>query len=95
MLPCYTPFCRSACGITEPGSDYIILTGGGGTPNTPNTVAKYTLQVISIVYLVYTVTTLSIQGFVGNLPSLKIGRYGHGCGVFDTNTGQKVLYSIV
>jgi len=61
---------RDACGITEPGSDYIILTGGDYSRNT---VARYTLQ-----------------GFVGNLPSLKIGRSGHGCGVFDTNTGQKV-----
>jgi len=59
-----------ACGITEPGSDYIILTGGGSSLNT---VARYTLQ-----------------GFVGNLPSLKIGRYQHGCGVFDTITGKKV-----
>jgi len=59
-----------ACGITEPGSDYIILTGDFtfGT-----TVARY-----------------NREGFVSSLPSLKIGRYGHGCGVFDTNTGKKV-----
>jgi len=59
-----------ACGITEPGSDYIILTGG---ISSPNTVARY-----------------SLQGFVGNLPSLNIRRSSHGCGVFNTNTGQKV-----
>merc|ERR1719233_2431350 len=59
-----------ACGITEPGSDYIILTGGFGPLDA---VAKY-----------------SVQGFVGNLPSLKIGRYCHGCGVFDNISGQKV-----
>jgi len=61
---------ESACGIIEPGSDYIILTGGYYTRNT---VAKY-----------------NREGFIGNLPSLKIGRFGHGCGVFDTNTGKKV-----
>merc|ERR1712179_745645 len=61
-----------ACGITEPGSDYIILTGAFGY-YTSNTVAKYTLQ-----------------GFFSDLPSLKIGRYGHGCGVFVTKTGNKV-----
>jgi len=65
---------RGACGITEPGSDYIILTGGDGGDYTPfNTVAKYT-----------------VQGFVGNLPSLKIGRYAHGCGVLDITTDKKV-----
>jgi len=59
-----------ACGITEPESDYIILTGGWGPLDI---VAKYT-----------------VHGFIGNLPSLKIGRFGHGCGVFDTITGKKV-----
>merc|ERR1712168_886609 len=58
------------CGITEPGSDYIILTGGF---KSLNTVAKY-----------------SLQGFDSSLPDLNIGRYGHGCGVFDTNTDKKV-----
>jgi len=68
-----------ACGITEPGSDYIILTGGwghldaGGWGDILDTVVKY-----------------NAQGFVGTLPSLQIKRHYHGCGVFDTNTGQKV-----
>jgi len=59
-----------ACGITEPGSDYIILTGGWGSGDT---VVKY-----------------NKDGFLGKLPDLKIARSSHGCGVFDTITGQKV-----
>jgi len=58
-----------ACGITEPGSDYIILTGGWGH----DTVVKY-----------------NKDGFLGKLPDLQIARSSHGCGVFDTITGQKV-----
>jgi len=62
---------QGACGITEPGSDYIILTGGSLSRKT---VAKYN----------------RVEGFVSSLPDLNIERWGHGCGVFDTNTGQKV-----
>jgi len=67
---------EDACGITEPGSDYIILTGGyhygDDTFTVFDTVGKYT-----------------VRGFLGNLPSVKVGRYGHGCGVFGTTTGKK------
>jgi len=62
---------EGACGITEAGSDYIILTGRVTYPHNP--VAIY-----------------NIKGFLGNLPSLKIGRYGHGCGVLVTANGKKV-----
>ena len=48
-------------------------------------------------YTGHTVARYDWLGYVGDLPSLLIGRWNHGCGTYTGNTGTQVLtvYSLL
>ena len=45
-------------------------------------------------YSMHAVTKYGMLGYVGDLPSLQVGRYGHGCGSYvrERDSAQVVLF---
>ena len=58
---------RSSCAIPDPDTNTVIITGGGGFPSY-NRDQNYTL-----------VSRYDKNGWLADLPPLKIGRYQHSC----------------
>ena len=44
-------------------------------------------------YTLRTVSRYGTDGYMEDLPSLNQGRYGHGCGVYIDDSGEKVIVS--